>query len=68
MAKIKYTDESGEHSGTLTMAEYYIYAFGADLDPNERVRYASWDNTDYEPFKRAVRKKYHTEVISAKIV
>ena len=67
MAQIKYTDKQGEHRGTLTMAEYYIYAYNADLNPTDRVPYSSWDNTDYEPFKRAVGRKYNTEVINASI-
>lgn len=67
MATIKYTDKNGEHKGTLTMAEYCIYAFNANLNPHERVSYMTWDDTDYEPFKRAVGKKYNTEVLNASI-
>lgn len=62
MARIKYTDKTGEHTGTLNAWEYY------GLDKPQRVPYFSWQNTDYEPFKKAVSKKYKTEVISAKIV
>lgn len=62
MARIRYTDEAGEHTGTLSAWEYY------GLDEPQRVPYFSWQNTDYEPFKRAVGKKYNTEVIDAKIV
>lgn len=68
MARIRYTDKTGEHAGTLTGAEYYIYAFGADLEPTERVPYFSWHNTDYEPFKRAVNRKYNTEVLEAHLI
>ena len=61
MASIKYTDEAGEHTGTLTLAEYLIYGCGAvDLAPTDRVPYFSWDCTDYKPFKRAVDGKYKT--------
>lgn len=62
MARIKYTDKTGEHTGTLSAWEYY------GLDEPQRVPYFSWQNTDYEPFKKAVGKKYNTEVIDAKIV
>lgn len=72
MARIKYTDKTGEHIGTLTPAEYYIYSYTGegevDLAPTDRVPFFSWQNTDYEPFKRAVGKKYNTEVIKASII
>lgn len=64
MARIKYINESGEHNGILTPAEYYIYSYDGDgavlLEPNDRIPCFSWHNTDYEPFKRAVNKKYNT--------
>ena len=69
MAKIKYIDEQGEHIGTLTGAEYFIYS--ADdpskvlLSPTDRVPYFSWDNTDYKPFMRAVNNKYNTNASKA---
>ena len=66
MAKIKYIDEQGEHVGTLTGAEYFIYSAkdpeSVALKPTDRVPYFSWNNTDYEPFKRAVENKYKTTV------
>lgn len=66
MAKIKYIDEQGEHTGTLTGAEYFIYSAkdpeSVALEPTDRVPYFSWNNTDYEPFKRAVENKYRTTV------
>lgn len=66
MAKIKYIDETGEHTGTLTGAEYYIYSAkdpeSVVLKPTDRVPYFSWQHTDYEPFKRAVENKYKTTV------
>lgn len=66
MAKIKYIDEQGEHTGTLTGAEYFIYSAtdteSVGLKPHDRVPYFNWDNTDYEPFKRAVENKYNTTV------
>lgn len=62
MARIKYIDKDGEHNGTLTAWEYY------GLDEPQRIPYFSWQNTDYEPFKRAVNKKYNTECISARLV
>lgn len=68
MANIKYTDKSGEHKGTLTLKEYYMLAFGYDEHTaNQAVGLLSrgWHDTDYEPFKRAVSKKYSTEVESA---
>ena len=68
MARIKYTDATGEHAGSLMAWEYYNYAFGAIFEPGERVPYFSWDNIDYEPFKRAVSVKYKTEVLSAKLI
>lgn len=68
MARIKYIDEQGEHTGTLTGAEYYIYAHNVDLDPTERVPYFSWHNIDYEPFKRAVNNKYKTTCEKAWLV
>lgn len=72
MSKIKYIDETGEHTGTLTGAEYYIYSAEDPskvmLEPNDRVPYFSWDNTDYEPFKRAVENKYKTNVTKAWLV
>ena len=40
MAKIKYIDETGEHSGTLSAWEYY------GLDEAQRVPYFSWQNTE----------------------
>lgn len=54
MAKIKYTDDKGEHTGTLAAWEYY------GLDEPQRIPYFSWQNTDYEPFKKAVNRKYNT--------
>lgn len=54
MARIKYIDETGEHVGTLNAWEYYM------LDEPQSVPYFSWQNTDYEPFKKAVNKKYNT--------
>lgn len=62
MARIKYTDKTGEHTGTLNAWEYY------ELDEPQRVPYFSWQNTDYEPFKRAVNKKYNTECERAWLV
>ena len=54
MACIKYVDEQGEHNGTLEAWEYY------GLPEKQRIPYFSWQNTDYEPFKKAVNKKYNT--------
>ena len=54
MARIKYIDETGEHVGTLMAWEYYM------LDEPQNIPYFSWQNTDYEPFKKAVNKKYNT--------
>ena len=54
MATIKYTDKDGEHTGTLYAWEYY------GLDEEQSLPYFSWDNTDYEPFKQAVNRKYNT--------
>lgn len=72
MSKIKYIDDSGEHNGTLTIAEYFIYSAEDPskvmLKPNDRVPYFSWQNTDYEPFKRAVNNKYKTNVMKAWLV
>lgn len=68
MAKIKYIDESGEHNGTLTGAEYYIYAFNAMLEPSDRVPYFKWSNTDYAPFLLAVSEKYKTNATRAWLV
>lgn len=62
MAKIKYIDKTGEHTGTLTAWEYY------GLDKPQRVPYFSWQNTDYEPFKRAVERKYKTQCERAWLV
>lgn len=62
MAKIKYIDKTGEHTGTLTAWEYY------GLDKAQRVPYFSWQNTDYEPFKRAVERKYKTQCERAWLV
>lgn len=67
MAKIKYTDKSGEHIGTLTLGEYVHYGINERFPINYPTG-MTWDNTDYGPFKRAVGKKYNTEVLSAKIV
>lgn len=63
MAKIKYIDADGEHSGSLSGAEYYIYSTDKEtgLTPTDRIPYFSWDNTDYAPFKRAVERKYNTQ-------
>ena len=69
MAKIKYIDGTGEHTGTLTGAEYFIYSANnpesVALKPHDRVPYFSWQNTDYAPFKRAVENKYNTTVSKA---
>lgn len=69
MAKIKYIDETGEHAGTLTVAEYFIYSAkdpeSVALKPHDRVPYFSWQHTDYAPFKRAVENKYNTAVSKA---
>lgn len=54
MAKIKYIDKTGEHTGTLTAWEYY------GLDEPQTIPYFSWQNTDYKPFIEAVNKKYNT--------
>ena len=62
MARIKYTDKQGEHTGTLSAWEYY------GLDKPQKVPYFSWQNTDYEPFKRAIGNKYKTEVLEARLV
>lgn len=62
MARVRYIDKTGEHTGTLDAWEYY------GLDEPQSVPYFSWQNTDYEPFKRAVSRKYNTEVIEAHIV
>lgn len=66
MASIKYRDENGEHIGTLTLGEYVHYG----IDDRFPVNYPTgmrWDDTDYAPFKRAVGKKYNTEVLEASI-
>lgn len=72
MARIKYIDKQGEHKGTLTPAEYYIYSYDGQgevlLEPGDRIPHFSWDNTDYEPFKKAVNKKYNTTCEKAWIV
>lgn len=72
MARIKYIDENGEHTGVLTPAEYYIYSYDRPelvlLKPTDRVPYFSWQNTDYEPFKKAVNKKYNTTCEKAWII
>ena len=68
MAKIKYIDSKGEHTGTLLAWEYYNYAHGACFNKGDRVPYFSWQNTDYEPFKRAVDKKYNTTCSKAWLV
>lgn len=64
MARIKYIDKDGEHEGTLTLAEYYVYSTReGEKSPykiTDTIPYFSWDDTDYEPFKRAVNKKYNT--------
>lgn len=62
MAKIRYIDEAGEHSGTLTAWEYY------GLDKPQKIPYFKWSNTDYEPFKKAIDKKYKTTCTKAWIV
>ena len=62
MAKIKYIDETGEHSGTLSAWEYY------GLDEAQRVPYFSWQNTDYKPFVEAVNRKYKTTCTKAWLV
>ena len=54
MARIKYIDAQGEHTGTLTAWEYY------GLDEPQNIPYFSWQNTDYKPFIEAVNKKYNT--------
>ena len=80
MARIKYIDDKGEHNGTLTPAEYYIYNDKnwlyrdnkhpklVMLEPTDRIPYFSWQNTDYEPFKRAVNSKYKTTCSKAWLV
>lgn len=69
MAKIKYIDEQGEHTGTLTGAEYYIYSAknpeSVGLKPHDHIPHFNWNNTDYTPFKRAVENKYNTTVSKA---
>lgn len=64
MARIKYIDKNGEHNGLLTPAEYYIYSYEGDgavlLEPNDKIPYFSWGNTDAGLFTRAVNKKYNT--------
>lgn len=68
MANIKYTDDNGDHTGTLTLKEYYQLAHGYNEDQAELAsRYSDWNSTDYEPFKRAISKKYQTNVIKALI-
>lgn len=67
MARIEYTDKNGKHKGTLTIGEYVHYGI-SDRFPIDYPTGMVWDNTDYEPFKRAVGKKYNTEVLEAKLV
>lgn len=62
MARIKYIDDSGEHSGTLTAQEYY------GVPSNTPIAYFKWQYTDYEPFKKAINKKYNTTCSKAWIV
>lgn len=62
MARIKYIDETGEHNGTLMAWEYY------GLAEPQQVPYFSWQNTDYELFKKAVNKKYNTTCSKAWLV
>lgn len=68
MASIKYRTLGGSiNRGTLTLAEYLVYGCGANIPLNTRVQHMNWDNTDYEPFKRAVEKKYGVQVLEASI-
>ena len=78
MARIKYIDDKGEHNGTLTGAEYYIFSDerllrnlndeGAGITEFRTPTNFSWQNTDYEPFKRAVNNKYKTTCTKAWLV
>lgn len=65
MATIKYTDDAGEHTGTLTPAEYFIYTGVKGLQPSDTIPYFDWDDTDYKPFLQAVNNKFNTTASKA---
>lgn len=67
MSKIKYVDEGGEHTGTLTLGEYVHYGIN-DRFPVDYPVDMVWDNTEYDIFKRAVDSKYKTKVEEAWLV
>ena len=67
MAAIKYTDEKGEHIGSLTLEDYIHYGLGV-IAPIHAPYHMTWNDTDYEPFKKAVNKKYSTTCEKAWLV
>lgn len=67
MARVKYIDKTGEHTGSLTLGEYVHYGIDERFPVNNPT-YMVWNNTEYEPFKRAINKKYNTECEKAWLV
>lgn len=55
-------DDMRQELLTLEAWEYY------GLAEKQRVPYFSWQNTDYEPFKKAVNRKYNTTCEKAWLV